>query len=173
MTAAHHDQAIGDYFDALLASAPSPAPAVAADAAAWRLCELGRLQLLLPSTALGTPVACSNLTQAPDDWHLAQLHIDNASWRVVELARCIAPGLVAPPVENLIPVTGSDWLLAVPGHPQPLALPADAIQWRPHRTSRAWLAGMSRDGRYMALDVHILVAQAAEALGAATEEPAP
>lgn len=167
-----HDTILDDYLDALLADAPLPEHAAAENAAAWRLCELGRLLLLLPNAALGAAITCANLPDAPMDWHLARIHVSDRDWRVMDLARCIAPGLAAPMVDNLLPVTGSDWLLAVPGHPQPLALPADAIQWRPHRNSRAWLAGMSRDGRYMALDVHILVAQAAETWLAA-EDPTP
>lgn len=171
---ADHDAVLCEYLDALLD--PSPRLSVeATDIAspAWRLCTLGRLQLLLPDHALGAAIDCTSLAQAPTDWHLARVRIDETGWRVAELVRCIAPGMAAAPVETLIPVTGSGWMLGVPGRPQPLSMPADAIQWRPHRTSRAWLAGMSRDGRFMALDVHTLVAQAAETPGAGIEEPTP
>lgn len=166
-----HDAVLADYLDALLAAPSLPERAPAEDAGAWQLCELGRLQLLLPNAALGAVIACAHLAEAPTAWHFARIHIDGKAWRVAELARCVAPGQAAAPVESLIPVTGCDWLLAVPGRPQALALPTDAIQWRPHRTSRAWLAGMSRDGRFMALDVHTLVAQATATFGAAAEEP--
>ncbi|MBN8735189.1 MAG: hypothetical protein J0H27_02850 [Xanthomonadales bacterium] len=171
---AGHDAVLCDYLDALLE--PSPRlPATATDVAtpAWRLCTLGRLQLLLPDHALGAAIACASLVQAPNGWHLARVRIDETEWHVAELVRCIAPGMAAVPVETLIPVTGSGWMLGVPGRPQPLSMPADTIQWRPHRTSRAWLAGMSRDGRFMALDVHTLVAQAGETLDAGMEGPTP
>ena len=167
-----HDGVLRGYLDALLEASPPPVP-TDATANMWRLCTLGRLQLLLPDTALGKAVACASVAQAPADWHLARLPIDGADWHAAELVRCIAPDHAAPPVETLMPITGSRWMLAIPGHPELLALPADAIQWRPHRTSRAWLAGMSRDGRYMALDVHTLVAQLAETVGAGMEEPSP
>lgn len=171
---ANHDAVLCDYLEALLESSPQLAVAKTDVAGpAWRLCALGRLQLLLPDHALGAAIDCASLAQAPNDWHLARVRIDETEWRVAELVRCVAPGMAFAPVETLIPVTGSGWMLGVPGRAQPLSLPADAIQWRPHRTSRAWLAGMSRDGRFMALDVHTLVAQAAETLGAGIEESTP
>ena len=166
------DAVLCGYLDALLESSAQPVPVDAnnAGATAWWLCAVGRLQLLLPNAALGKAMECASLAAAPADWHLARLRIGDTDWRVAELVRCVAPGSATPPVETLMPVTGSDWMLAVPGHPESISLPADAIQWRPHRTSRAWLAGMSRDGRYMALDVHTLVAQTAEILGAGVED---
>ncbi len=168
-----HDAALRGYLDELLETSSPPAPAEAGDSADWLLCALGRLQLLLPNAALGKPIACTDAAPTPADWHLACLRIDDADWHVAELVRCVAPDFATSPIETLIPVTGSRWLLAVPGHPPPISVPADTIQWRPHRSSRAWLAGMSRDGKYMALDVHTLVAQAAETLGAGVEEPSP
>ncbi|MGH8145820.1 MAG: hypothetical protein ACREPY_05760 [Rhodanobacteraceae bacterium] len=177
-----HETALRDYLDALLESTPlaSPAPAPAQaqthaqsqaepDNSNWWLCTLGRLQLLLPAAALDAAIDCADFQDAPDDWHLARLRIGAGERHVIELARIIAPGVAAPPVDSLLPIADSDWMLAVPGRPQSLTLPTEAIQWRLHRNSRKWLAGMSCDSKYMALDVHELIA-AGEA-GAAAEEP--
>lgn len=167
-----HAGVLGDYLDALLQPVSLP-HASTDDTAPWCLCKLGRLQLLLPAHALDAAMPAAAVALPPTDWHLARVHIGDGEWRVLELARTIAPGIPAGGIETLIPVTGSGWALGVPGHPQPRVLSADAMQWRPHRNSRPWLADMSRDGQFMALDVHILVAQAAATPGATMEEPMP
>lgn len=181
--AANHDTAaLRDYLDALLEASP-PAPSAPTlvqahaqsqtepDSPDWWLCTLGRLQLLLPAAVLDAAIGCTDLQDAPDAWHLAHLRMDTGERRVIELACIVAPGMAAPPVDNLLPIVDSDWMLAVPGRPQSLTLPAEAIQWRLHRNSRKWLAGMSCDASYMALDVHELIAEAAGDTETAAEEP--
>jgi hypothetical protein len=182
--ATDHDAALRDYLDALLESTPSappvPAPAqvqpqgqTEPDAPNWQLCTLGRLQLLLPAAAFGAAIDCAELQDAPGDWHLARVRIGTDEQRAVELARIVAPGATAAPVDTLLPLAGSEWVLAVSGRPQPLDLPNEAIQWRLHRNSRKWLAGMSCDARYMALDVHELIAEATGDTDMAAEDSSP
>lgn len=161
MIATVDDAALRDYLDALLQDAAPAAGLNEQPAPNWQLCRLGRLQLLLPSDSIGAPIPTIGLTAAPGTWHQAHLSIERVNWRVADLCACIAPGLVAAPIETLLPVTGSDWLLGVAGHPEPMLLNEDAIEWRMQRSSRPWLSGMSRDRQYMALDVQALIEYAA------------
>lgn len=163
MNATDQSAALQSYLDALL----QPDAATVADtqrdpAPNWQVCRLGRLQLLLPAASLGTPIAARDVTR-PATWHHAHMHIGATDWQVAELGVCIAPNLAAAPVDTLLPVTASNWLLAVAGVPAPLALADDAIEWRAQRHSRPWLAGMTRDGQYMALDMRALVEHVTDA----------
>ncbi|HET7266980.1 MAG TPA: hypothetical protein VFP92_10095 [Rhodanobacteraceae bacterium] len=174
MTRDPDNAALRDYLDALLQE-----PALQAAGAAqrdpqtlWQSCRLGHLQLLLPGNAVGTPIDASDDT-ASTARHLAQIRIGTEDWRVLELARCIAPNLAGAATDTLLPVAGSRWLLAVSGRPVPMHLPNDAIEWRAQRSSRPWLAGMSRDGRHMALDVGALIAHVTGNADTTQEEPSP
>lgn len=169
MNARNQDIALQDYLDALLQpGAPVTSTDTQADPAPhWRVCRLGRLQVLLPAASLGTPIAARDVS-LPATWHRAHVRIGATDRRVAELGACIAPNLAAAPIDTLLPVTGSDWLLAVAGIPAPLALVEGAIEWRAKRHSRPWLAGMTRDGRYMALDVRALIEHVS---GVGIEEP--
>lgn len=151
-----NDAAVRDYLDALLQE-PAPQPAAAEPETTWQSCRLGRLQLLLPADSVGAPIDAGDAAHPVR--HLAHVRIGADDWRVLDLAHCIAPNLAAAAADTLLPVVGSHWLLAVSGCPVTLQLPDDAIAWRANRQSRPWLAGMSRDGRHMALDVRVLVAQ--------------
>lgn len=160
MIATVDNAVLRDYLDALLQDGTPAADLHDDPVPNWQLCRLGRLQLLLPSGSVGAPIAAAGLT-APDTWHGAHVRIGMVDWQVVELGACIAPGLAAAPIDTLLPVIGSRWLLGVPGLPEPLILSDDAIEWRTQRSSRPWLSGMSRDGQYMALDVQALIEHAA------------
>jgi hypothetical protein len=176
MTAASaNDAAMRDYLDALLQESAPPAPEPTQDdsATVWQMCKLGHLQLLLCGGALGAPIGIDQVATPPVAWHLAHVRIGSESWRVAELAPCIAPGLAGTPVDTLLPVTGIRWLLAVPGRPLPLHLPDAEIEWRTQRSSRPWLLGMSREGRHMLLDARALIADIAHNVGTLQKESLP
>lgn len=162
MTPAPGDTVLRDYLDALLQdAAPAASKATQGDPApTWLACRMGRLQLLLPSASIGAPIATLDF-ETPESWHRARIRIGKDDWQVAELGACIAPGFAVLPIDTLLPVTGSGWLLGVTGQPVRLSLDDDAIEWRTQRSSRPWLCGMSRDGRYMTLDVQALIAHAA------------
>lgn len=175
MTGNVNDTALRDYLDALLQESEPPRPETTHGdpKTIWQLCKLGRLQLLLPGDAVGAPINANDHAAASAVWHHAHVRIDAEDWRVLELARCITPGLPCAAADTLLPVTGDRWMLAVPGRPVPMHLPNVAIEWRTQRNSRPWLAGMNRDGRHMVLDVRALIAHASRNADTTYEEPSP
>lgn len=174
MTAADaSDAVLRGYFDALLQDPLPPVPAAVQPPPepAWQACSLGGLQLLLPGDVVGPPIDAGEI--AGPAVNMAHVRVRNSERRVLDLARCIAPGLPNATTDTLLPVIGSCWLLAVPGRPVPAHVPRDAIVWRARRNSRPWLAGMSRDGRHAVLDVHALIAQAGGSTDTTLEESSP
>lgn len=168
-----NDVALRSYFDALLQEPAKPLAVQEGTGTTWQSCRLGRLQLLLPDVDTGMPMGTSQVGTVPTDWHLAHVRIGKNDWHVLDLARSIAPRLACPAVDTLLPVTGTHWLLALPGRPTPMSLPDDAVEWRTQRSSRPWLAGMSRDGQHMALDIHALIAHVVGRTDANPEERSP
>lgn len=168
-----NDVALRGYFDALLQEPATPVAAQEDSETTWQFCQLGHLQLLLPDVDTGMPMGTSQVGTIPTDWHLAHIRIGKDDWHVLDLARSIAPRLACPAVDTLLPITDTHWLLALPGRPTPASLPDDAIEWRTQRSSRPWLAGMSRDGQHMALDIRALIAHAVVHTDADPEERSP
>lgn len=167
------DVALRGYLDALLQEPATGTPAPAAAGTIWQACRLGRLHLLLPGDSTGRPMGIGEVETTPPCWHLARIRAGMVDWRVLDLARSIAPRLACASVDALLPVTGTRWLLAVPAQPVPMRLSDDAIEWREQRSSRPWLTGMSRDGQYMTLDILALIAQVADNTDTAPEECLP